>query len=69
MPQGTIKSWDRETHESVVITDDLVEHPVPARTFQDSTLIELRIGQRVRFEFVDDGDGGQYVAHLGIVSL
>ncbi len=69
MPQGTIKSWDRETHESVIITDDLVEHPVPATAFQNSTLLELRIGQRVRFEMVDDGDGGQQVGQLGIISL
>lgn len=69
MPQGTVKSWDQETFESVIITDDLVEHPVPAKAFENSTLLELRIGQRVRFEFIDDGDGGEQVGHLGIVSL
>lgn len=69
MPQGTVKSWDDQTHESVILTDDLVEHPVPAQAFQDSTLLELRIGQRVRFEFVADGEGGERIGNLGIVTL
>lgn len=69
MPQGTIKSFDHDTHESVVLTDDLVEHAVPAQVFELAPLLELRIGQRVRFEFVDDGDGGETVGQLGIVSL
>lgn len=67
--QGTVKSWDSETHESVILSDDLVEHPVAAEAFQKSTLIELRIGQRVRFEIVDDGRGGERITQLGIVSL
>ncbi len=69
MPQGTVKSYDHRTHESVVLTDDLVEHPVSAETFAAAPLLELRVGQRVRFEFVDDGEGGQSIAHLGLVSL
>lgn len=69
MPQGTVKSWDDQTHESIILTDDLVEHAVPAQAFQDSTLLELRIGQRVRFEFVPDGEGGERVGNLGIVTL
>jgi cold shock CspA family protein len=69
MPQGTVKSWDQESLESVILTDDLVEHPVPAETFQNSTLLELRVGQRVRFEFVADGEGGERIANLGIVTL
>ncbi|MBY5162360.1 copper-binding protein [Salsipaludibacter albus] len=69
MPQGTVKSFDHRTHESVLLTDDLVEHVVPAATFEAAPLLELRVGQRVRFEFVDDGEGGETVGHLGIVSL
>lgn len=69
MPQGTVKSWDPETHESVILTDDLVEHEVPAATFVNSSLLELRIGQRVRFEWVADDDGNEQVAQLDIVSL
>lgn len=69
MPQGTIKSFDHDTHESVLLTDELVEVPVPATAFDAAALLELRIGQRVRFEFVDDGDGGETVGHLGLVSL
>ncbi len=69
MPQGTVKSFDHDTHESVVLTDDLVEHPVPAQAFELAALLELRIGQRVRFEFVDDGDGGETIGQLGLVSI
>lgn len=70
MPQATVKSWDPDTHESVILTDDLVEHEVSAATFESSPLLELRIGQRVRFEWVPNGDGdGERVAHLDIVSL
>lgn len=69
MPQATIKSFNHDTHESVLLTDDLVEHPVPASAFDAAALLELRIGQRVRFEFVDDGDGGEAVGQLGLVSL
>lgn len=69
MPQGTVKSWDDSTHEAVILTEDLVEHRVSAEAFEASTLLELRIGQRVRFEFVDDGEGGERIAQLGIVSL
>lgn len=69
MPQATVKKFDHDTHESVVLTDDLVEHPVSAAAFDAAPLLELRIGQRVRFEFVDDGDGNEVIGHLGIVSL
>lgn len=70
MPQGTVKSWDPETHESVILTDDLVEHEVAPATFDNSPLMELRVGQRVRFEWVADPDGeGERMSHLDIVSL
>ncbi len=69
MPQGTVKSFDHDTHESVLLTDDLVEHRVPAAAFDAAPLLELRIGQRVRFEFVADGDDGETVGQLGLVSL
>lgn len=69
MPQATVKKFDHDTHESVILTDDLVEHPVPAAAFEAAPLLELRVGQRVRFEFVDDGDGNQAIGQLGLVSL
>lgn len=64
MPQGTIKNFDPERRTSAVLTDDLVEHVVDAEAFAASGLQELRLGQRVRFEF--DGDR---VTQLNIVSL
>lgn len=69
MPQGTVKSFDHDTHQSVVLTDDLVEHQVSADAFEAAPLLELRVGQRIRFELVDDGQGGETIGQLGIVSL
>lgn len=68
MPQGTVKSYDPASHESVILTDDLVEHPVDSDTFRASTLLEMRIGQRVRFEF-SDADDGPRITNLGLVSI
>lgn len=69
MPQATVKKFDHDSHESTILTDDLVEHEVPAAAFEAAPLLELRVGQRVRFEFVDGPDGNQTVGQLGIVSL
>lgn len=69
MPQGTVKTFDPQTLESVLLSDDLVEYEVSAEAFRAAPLLELRVGQRVRYEIVDDGDGNETVGMLGIVSL
>lgn len=69
MPQGTVKSFDPEHRTAVLLDDSLKERPVDAEAFAASGLLELRIGQRVRFELQDDGDGGQRVTNLNVVSL
>jgi cold shock CspA family protein len=68
MPQGTIKSWDPKTHRSLLLDDSLRELPVDAEAFAASGLLELRIGQRVRFEVEKDGDS-ERVTNLNIVTL
>lgn len=68
MPQGTIKHYDHDTHTGTLVTDTLEEHAFDAETFAESGLIELRLGQRVRFE-VGDGEGRARVHHLRLVSL
>lgn len=68
MPQGTVKHFDLETLTGVVLLDDQEELPVDAQTFIASDLLELRLGQRVRFEVVDD-DGARRVSDLRLVSL
>ena len=66
--QGTVKSFDPETRRAVLLDDSLRELPVDAEAFAASGLLELRIGQRVRFELTPDGDD-ERVTNLGIVSL
>lgn len=66
--QGTVKSFDPETRRSVLLDDGLRELEVDAEAFAASGLLELRIGQRVRFELTTDGDT-ERVTHLGIVSI
>ena len=68
MPQGTIKSFDNGTRSGTLVLDDLSEVTYDSATFAASHLMELRIGQRVRFE-LEDGDDVRRAVNLQIVSL
>ncbi len=68
MPQGTVKSYDNSTQTAVLLTDGLVELGVDREAYAASGLLELRIGQRVRYELQQDGDETR-VTNLNIVSL
>lgn len=68
MPQGTVKHFDPETGTGSLVQDDLVEREIDREAFTASRLMELRIGQRVRFELEQDGDDVR-VTQLNIVSL
>lgn len=68
MPQGTIKTFDHGSRSGSLMTDDLTEHAYDAATFEASSLMELRIGQRVRFDLEGEGDGAR-VTNLQLVSL
>ena len=68
MPQGTIRTFHPSTRTGTLLDDELVEHPFDAEAFRASGLQELRIGQRVRFQFQEE-DGQERVTHLNIVSL
>ena len=64
MPQGTVKTYDPVTRTAVILDDGLKEIQIPSSAFAASGLRELRIGQRVRFEFE-----GTSPTNLNIVSL
>lgn len=68
MPQGTVKSYDHGTQTAVLLTDELAELGIDREAFAASGLLELRIGQRVRYELQQDGDETR-VTNLNIVSL
>ncbi len=69
MPQGTVKSFDPSTGETVLLDDQLNEFVVDREAFAASGLRELRLGQRVRFELESEGDDRQRVTNLNVISL
>ena len=68
MPQGTVKHFDPQTGIGSLVQDDLVERDIDREAFTASRLMELRVGQRVRFEVEQDGDD-ERVTQLNIISL
>jgi cold shock CspA family protein len=60
VPQGTIKQYDTATHTGVLLLDDETEVHVDAVSMEGSGLRYLRIGQRVKFDVVEEG--GQKLA-------
>ena len=68
MPQGTVKHFDPETFTGTLLTDSQEELPFDTETFRASGLLELRLGQRVRFR-VEEGAEGMRVRDLRLVSL
>lgn len=68
MPQGTVKVFDPETGTGTVLLDNADELGVDAETFLASGLLELRLGQRVRFE-IDDVGGDRRLTGLMLVSF
>lgn len=69
MPQGTIKRYDRESRTAVLLDDQLVQLEVDREAVAASGVLELRLGQRVRFELEEDADGEPRVTNLAIVSM
>lgn len=68
MPQGTVKAYDHGNQTAVLLSDELAELGIDREAFAASGLLELRIGQRVRYELQQDGDETR-VTNLNIVSL
>jgi cold shock CspA family protein len=68
MKQGTVKSFDPQTKESVVLTDERVEYRVPPEAFQRSGLLRLTLGQRVKFDLDGEGESAR-VSYVNILTL
>lgn len=69
MPQGTIKRYDRDSRTAVLLDDQLVQLEVDREAIAASGVLELRLGQRVRYELEEDADGEPRVTNLSIVSM
>jgi len=54
VPQGTIKEYDMEDHNGILLMDDRTEVYFDEHSMHDSSLRYLRIGQRVKFELTED---------------
>lgn len=69
MPQGTVKRYDHASRTAVLLDDQLVQLEVGREAIAASNVLELRLGQRVRFDLEDDADGAPRVTNLAIVSM
>ncbi|HZD80967.1 MAG TPA: cold shock domain-containing protein [Actinomycetota bacterium] len=55
MAQGTVKEYDEEQRTGTVLTDDLAEVEVDATSIEGAGIRSLRLGQRVKFDLVEEG--------------
>lgn len=55
MAQGTVRDYDAESRNGSLLMDDRTEVHIDATSMEGSGALDLRIGQRVRFDVVDEG--------------
>lgn len=68
MVQGTIRDFDEQERTGSLLMDDRTEVAIDATSVEGSGLRGLRIGQRVRFDLVEEG-GRKVARTLQIVTL
>jgi cold shock CspA family protein len=68
MPQGTVKSFDPATKSGALLDDRLRQYTFDRETFIASGLMDLRLGQRVRYE-LEGSDDEPRVTQLDIISM
>jgi len=68
MPQGTIKDFEGDERTGSLLMDDRTEVAIDAASVEGSGLRSLRIGQRVRFDLVEEA-GRKLARNLQIVTL
>lgn len=68
MPQGTIREFDDEARTGVLLMDDRSEVHIDPTSVEGSGLRTLRVGQRVKFNLVDEG-GKKLARTLRIVTF
>jgi cold shock CspA family protein len=68
VPQGTIKDYDEQERTGSLMMEDRTEVAIDAVSLEGSGLRSLRLGQRVRFDLVEES-GGQMARNLQIVTL
>ena len=68
MPQGTIRDFDLGERQGSLLMDDRTEVIIDATSVEGSGILGLRIGQRVRFDLVEEG-GRRLARTLRIVTF
>jgi cold shock CspA family protein len=68
MPQGTIRDFDLGERAGSLLMDDRTEVMIDATSVEGSGILGLRIGQRVRFDLVEEG-GRKLARTLRIVTF
>ena len=68
MAQGTIKDWDEETRTGSLLMEDRTEVGIDAKSVEGSGIRTLRIGQRVKFDLIEEG-GRKVARTLQIVTF
>jgi 2-phospho-L-lactate guanylyltransferase len=56
MPQGTIRHFDPQTRDGSLLMEDHTEVHIDATSVEGSGIRLLRIGQRVRFDLIEEGE-------------
>jgi 2-phospho-L-lactate guanylyltransferase len=68
MTQGTIKDFDEETRSGVLLTEDRREVRIDAVSLEGAGIRMLRLGQRVKFDLVEEA-GATFARSLRIVTF
>jgi cold shock CspA family protein len=68
MPQGTIKDYDANERTGTLLMDDRSEVHIDPESTEGAGQRSLRLGQRVKFDLVDEG-GRKLARTLRIVTF
>ncbi|HEX5949539.1 MAG TPA: hypothetical protein VFZ96_00925 [Actinomycetota bacterium] len=68
MPQGTVKEFDIGARTGSLLMEDRTEVVIDPTSMEGSGLRYLRLGQRVKFDLVEEG-GRKVARALRIVTL
>jgi cold shock CspA family protein len=68
MPQGTIKEFDIQERTGSLLMEDRTEVGIDATSVEGSGIRTLRIGQRVKFDLIEEG-GHKLARTLQIVTF
>lgn len=68
MAQGTVKDFDDDGRTGSLLMEDHAEVAIDAVSLEGSGLLSLRLGQRVRFDLVEES-GRKVARNLQLVTL